>query len=520
VPALPSELQPGVQPGEVIPQVPSDRPVPQDGRGVPESGAPATDAAPSPQPSAADSLFGQDAAGTGAMPSLSSMASLQSGIGGGPGIPGMLADGFGGGGGTVSIISNVVVVPTAITGLGTTVSGSLTPPGSPVQIVFDVSGGSNTADLFSTGNGRDAFGDGFTNVIGVAEPVPPTDAPTSPGPGFTYDGGQATNVTRIYDGTDLYDIQYSFSRREPMTLILPSPGGPGGGVVVGRLKIAENNSPLPRDRWFVNYSLFDNVPLLQGGVTINRLSPGFEKTFLDKNASFELRMPIATTLDSDIVAGGPTSLGHLEWGDLFMALKFLMLETPRGAFSAGVGMTVPIADDVFVRTTGGKSLVAIRNDAVHLLPYIGWLRQYDGGFFTQGFAQLDLDLNGNPVEANVTGNGLVPIGTVQDMTYLQLDWGVGYLHWVSPGRWGPLIRVVPTCELHYNRSLESADFVQTRGFRIGEAKDDFQLLNTVFGGTLDFRNNSSLSVGYVTPIGNSSDQLFDGELRAFWNRYY
>jgi hypothetical protein len=203
-----------------------------------------------------------------------------------------------------------------------------------------------------------------------------------------------------------------------------------------------------------------------------------------------------------------------------MALKFLLLETSQGAFSAGLAMTVPIADDVYVRTTSRKPLVTIENESVHLMPYVGWLWRHGERFFCHGFAQVDVDANGNPVAVNATGLGLAQVGRVQDTTYLQADWGLGYLHPVRRGRWGSLVRVVPTLELHYTRSLQETDFVETADFRIGQARDKFQLLNGVVGSTFDFQRNSSLTVGYVTPLGNGSDQLFDGELRAFWNRYY
>jgi hypothetical protein len=454
------------------------------------------------------------------VPPLSSIASTQSGVGGGPGIPGMIADAFGGGGGTVSILTDITVAPFGMQAVGNVVSGNPFQPGTPIQIVFDVAGGVSPVDLISEGVGSDSDGDGTTDVIDVAEPLPQTDAPTAPGPGYTYDGGVARNVTRIFDEPDTYDVQYSYSLRQRYTLILPSPGGPGGGIVVGRLKIAENNSPLPRHRIFMNYSLFDNVPLVQGGVTVNRFSPGFETTFFDDQASLEVRTPFAATLGSTVLADGPLNMGHMQWGDIFVALKFLLYETPETAFSAGLAMTLPVADDLHVRTVAGKPLVTIENESVHWMPYIGWLNRSANGFFAQGFTQLDIDGNGNSVSVNADGRGLAPAGRVQDTTYLQIDWGVGYLHWVSPDRWGPLTRVVPTVEMHYTRSLESADYVETRDFRIGQAKDDVQILNLVVGSTFDFKNNSALTVGYVTPVGHGSDQLFDGELRAFWNRFF
>jgi hypothetical protein len=432
----------------------------------------------------------------------------------------MIADAFGGAGGTESILTDITVVPYRFQATGSLVNGNPFQPGTPLLVEFDAPGGVSAIDFFSEGVGIDGDGDGEVDTVNVAEPVAPTDAPTAPGAGFTYDGGTARNLTRVWDGPDTYDVQYSYSARQPYTLILPSPGGPGGGVVVGRLKIAENNSPLPRHRIFMNYSLFDNVPLVRGGVTVNRFSPGFETTFLDEQASFELRAPFATTLGNTVLVDGPLNMGHLKWGDVFMALKFLLYETQQGAVSAGMAMTLPIADDLDVRTAGGKPLVRIENEAVHLMPFVGWLTQSPNGFFTQGFTQLDFDANGNTVAVNVDGRGLAPVGRVQDTTYLQSDWGIGYLHWVTPGRFGRLIRVVPTMELHYTRSLERTDFVQTRDFRIGQGKEDVQLLNFVIGSTFDFANNSALTLGYVTPVGYGSDQLFDGELRAFWNRYF
>ncbi len=63
------------------------------------------------------------------------------------------------------------------------------------------------------------------------------------------------------------------------------------------MKLSENTSPIPRDRVFVNYSYFDNVPLQQGGVDVNRFVPGFEKTFFNGITSVEVRAPMASTLD-------------------------------------------------------------------------------------------------------------------------------------------------------------------------------------------------------------------------------
>ncbi len=73
----------------------------------------------------------------------------------------------------------------------------------------------------------------------------------------------------------------------PLVVTIPSPSA---GGVVGRTKISDDNSPLPRDRVIFNYDYFDNAQLTSTGVNVHRFSPGFEKTFFDQMASIEVRV--------------------------------------------------------------------------------------------------------------------------------------------------------------------------------------------------------------------------------------
>jgi hypothetical protein len=82
--------------------------------------------------------------------------------------------------------------------------------------------------------------------------------------------------------------------------------------VVGRTKIADDNSPLPRDRFIFNYDYFNNASL-GSGIDVSRISLGVEKTFLDQQASVELRIPFASTLDSTSTADGMTGRGNRVW---------------------------------------------------------------------------------------------------------------------------------------------------------------------------------------------------------------
>lgn len=423
------------------------------------------------------------------------------------GVPSLVGDFFGSGGIT-SVISDVI--PYSIQADGFIIGGGPGSPGS--SLVYETGGQPSPNDFFSVGTGLDANNDGFADTFAISEPVPPSDAPTSPGPGFQFDGGSATNPTGTFQDGDPWQVNYSFSR--PVSLVLPNPAT--SGAVVGRAKLAENNSPLPRDRIFFNYSYFDNVPLTSRGVSVNRFTPGIEKTFWRGQMSFELRTPFASTLDSNITFGAPSASMNTEFGNVFAAYKLLLYNNGAFATSTGLSVTAPTADGLRVTTQDGRRLVEIDNGSVHVMPYFGWVARSQG-YFTQGMLQVDIDTRGNPVRVNETGRGLQSAGYLQDVMMLYLD--------VSAGRIFRLDRafvtqVAPLVELHYNRSLQSTDSIATEKFRIGERKEDIQVINALAAVNVVLRDRSDVTVGYATPIGYGSDQGFDGELRILWNYQY
>ena len=336
------------------------------------------------------------------------------GIGAGAaGVPNMVGDYFGGGTGSALVTQ---IYPVTISA-----QGFLVPSNQNTAIAFEAGSDTFPNDFFSVGDGTSSTGDGPIDTFAISEPVPPSDAPVSPRPGATFQGGTAVHPTgNIVDG-DTWLVNYSFG--EARTIVLPSPGT--GGVVVGRLKIAENASPIPRNRIFLNYSMFDNVPLVAGGVTVNRMTPGFETTMLDQLISFELRAPMAVTLDNDIVLDGPGNLNSWEFGDLFLAVKGLLIQTDKCALSAGLSVALPTAKDLHVGLADGTRLVSVRNQSTHLMPFVGGLINVRDGYFMQGFVQIDIDANGNSIDANRNGQGLEPIGRNQDPTLMYLDVGLG-----------------------------------------------------------------------------------------------
>ncbi len=318
---------------------------------------------------------------------------------------------------------------------------------------------------------------------------------------------------------------------------LSNPGGlPGGNV--GRQKIAENASPLPRDRVYVNYSYFNNTPLTNAGVDVNRVTPGFEKTFFGGDMSIEVRAPFATTLDSDLLSGGLGDSNSTEFGNLTVYMKALLWDAGFEAISAGVGVTLPTADDF---TFG--NVFAVENESVHILPFIGALFLPTERLFIQGFLQADIDPNGNPFRfsdfnAGVPDGNLRTVGRPNDADLVFFDVGIGYWIYQAPlyatggcgsggcgNRPGWIRGVAPTLELHYNGTINEADTVLVQqgptAFTVGNGEQsNIDLWNLVLGVNLDLSHNATLTLAYATPIRGEGEEQFDTEFRVMFNWFF
>jgi hypothetical protein len=310
------------------------------------------------------------------------------------------------------------------------------------------------------------------------------------------------------DTTDRFSLFFTY--RLPGTINVPSPGT----GVVGRVKMAENVSPIPRDRVFMNYSHFADVPLLPQGVDVNRFVPGFEKTILGGIMSAEMRFPFASTLSPDIIANGATSDDEVVFGNMSIIGKTLIYQNCCFALAGGLQVAVPTADDIRVLTVGGAELVRVENEAVHLMPYVGGLYTPNNRFFAQGFIQVDVDANGNPVQ--ILGNDA---GDLTDATFMYLDASFGY--WVYRNCCccgGELTGVAPIFEAHWNTTVDDTEAVGATGFRVGAAGQDIDIVNLVFGAVFEFNCTTTLTAAYATPV--SDDQDFDGEARIIFNHRF
>lgn len=433
--------------------------------------------------------------------------------------PAMVGDFFGGAPGASSIVFGTPIAAAAtVNNSGylddfTIVDGNTVIPG---YNCFGLGSATPGALFFVPGAIIDANGQ-----IQAATGLVPGDHLGAPIPGAAPLAITATGMNMSAFNQLPRNVQFDanspiYAVRPVIDVVLPYPAASGAGLI-GRAKIGENTSPMPRDRIFFNYSAFDSVPLTSTGVSVNRFTPGFEKTFFDGMTSFEMRFPFATTLNNNIIADGSTNTSSVLFGNISMAFKALVYTNDTLAVSAGLQMMVPTAPALNVNLSDTTQLVKINNSTVNLMPFVGALYTPDDRFFTQGFLQVDTPANGNGVYVNnFDGNGLTASGTIRDVTYLYADIGTGY--WLYRNDDAPkLTGFSTTAELHYNQSLAPTTVLATNLYRIGAPYSNLSMVNAVIGGNLHFGLNSTLTVGYVAPIGNGADQMFDGELRAYFN---
>lgn len=429
--------------------------------------------------------------------------------------PTMMGDLFGGG---VSIVNISRPVTTNFFSQGTVLAGSSFPDSvQDVTIAFDFGSGTPN-DLFTAaGTGVDRSGDGFVDQFGLLEPIPPTDAPTSPGEGFVFNGGSATYVGKTpttntnaangqFQDGDFWYISYSYA--------LENAGNGAAGIVVAgpdvatrRSKLSENFSPELRDRVFFNYSFFNDA---FGGLgDVSRYVLGFEKILLQDAFSVEVRLPMAGTYSSrqQIDRGNERDF---ELGNLTLIGKALLLRTPGYTVTTGLGLTLPIADDARL-LLGERELLRIENQSVHLLPFLGVLHRFNDDTSFQAYSQLDFDLNGNPVLANLDGGPLRGIGRFNDATLLHLDASVHRVVFRTDDPRYSLKSVIANAELHYTGTLQDADNVSGDGVAVTDLKRNFNILNATFGAHLLVGRSLVVTPAMSVPLRDGLDKQFDYE---------
>ena len=74
---------------------------------------------------------------------------------------------------------------------------------------------------------------------------------------------------------------------------------------------------------------------------------------------------------------------------------------------------------------GTTTFFTVHNQAVHLMPYAGFLRAPDRRYFYQGFIQCDIPTNGNRIDyTDSIDSGTIGILDEQNLLYLDFSAGL------------------------------------------------------------------------------------------------
>jgi hypothetical protein len=282
----------------------------------------------------------------------------------------------------------------------------------------------------------------------------------------------------------------------------------------------EHSRAMPTDRIFGTYHHFQNA-LEATGITgaarstdanVDRFTLGFEKTFAEGNASIELRLPMSVPVSLSV----PDAAYRTDSaGDLVVTLKGLLYTDEFQAVALGLAINTPTGDDLRVTLpnsgTGGADLT-LRNDAVHLIPFLAYQAAPTEDFFFNGFLQIDTPTNDNSVLVRNLGPGLNDHLQVTDQTLMYLDTSVGSWLFRDPEA-EFLTGLAGLLELHYTTALNSADVVVDRNqiVTFGANSGRLDALNLTMALHLEIARSTIVRAGYVTPLRDGNHRFFDHE---------
>jgi hypothetical protein len=199
------------------------------------------------------------------------------------------------------------------------------------------------------------------------------------------------------------------------SVLVPVPGRYSG------ISIVDNDSPRPTDRVYFHYSYYDGIGAQMnpglGNITMNRPTLGFEKTFLNGNASIGMRLPF-------IQLNGPPGVGADAVGDLSILSKYAFVNSPSGnVLSAGLVITTPTGPDGGVMVDGSEV-----PHSTLFQPWLGFVQVFDRAY-VQGITALIVPTDGR--DTTLWGNSL----------------GMGY--WLYRADGDRLIQgIIPVAEVH------------------------------------------------------------------------
>lgn len=299
---------------------------------------------------------------------------------------------------------------------------------------------------------------------------------------------------------------------------------------VGRnLKAGENNKPLPMDRVSFQYNGFQNAlqqqsfipeilpPLNQSG-NVDMYTFGFEKTFRAGQDSIEVRLPMLGVQNPTIPGGAHVDSGS--FGDVTLFWKHLLYRDDMTAISAGVGVSLPTAQDI--RVQGPGLPLVIHTDAVHVTPYLGIMTAPNDRWFTMSFLQFDFAASGNPIDGV---DPVVPASVYTEQSLMMVDFMLGRWLYQDPSAMR-LQGVAAIFEVHYATTLQDGDRIRSTlpviGVpTIGNLANRVDTFNLTGGVHVQIGPLANLRVGCVLPVQDTiPNRQFDSEINVSFNRFF
>jgi len=288
-------------------------------------------------------------------------------------------------------------------------------------------------------------------------------------------------------------------------------------------KIAENGNTLPQDRVYCLYNHFDHaldasaenlvLPTFTAHQVfdVDRYTLGVEKTLFDSDWSLELRMPFfgQTHFDTPFMSFGDGTVGNLA-----IIVKRLLYRSDSFAASIGLGIDTPTGYEVTGIARGTD--FTIHNNAVHLMPFVGFLCAPRERFFCQGFLQVDVAANGNRIDSQDLAFNVASSGVYREQTLLYADIETGYwLYRNADDR--VLTGLASVLEFHYTTTLQDAGDTLLAAppgisLEVTNPANRVDMVNMTVGLHAELMGNTLARVAGVLPLSTSDNRAFDAEV--------
>jgi hypothetical protein len=250
-------------------------------------------------------------------------------------------------------------------------------------------------------------------------------------------------------------------------------------VTRNSFKIQENESPRPVDRIFGAYNYFNDLRLNDGAdrLDLHRQTIGFEKTFLNRRASFGVRLPFIQTNGGFL--GGESGIG-----DLSLIGKYVLRENyDRGnLLTLGAVVTVPTSSNF------PNLGITSQFDTVVLQPWLGSVFNFEN-FYIQTITSLAV-----PTDSEQT-------------TFLFNSLGINYRLYRSDSDDATIRFIVPTIEGHLTTPLNNRTPSATSSIIFPD------IFVSTFGAHVGLGRRTVLTTAIGVPLTGPRPFAFEGVLQ-------